>query len=255
MALQRYSAFVALATFFLIIAGGLVTSTGSGLAVPYWPLSFGQWMPPMEGGVFYEHGHRMIAAAVGLLTVILAVWVWKSAGTGPLVRKLALASVLAVIVQGILGGVTVLLKLPVLVSVAHATLGQLFFTINVCLAAILYAPASAYDPKISRLAWTTAGFILLQLILGGIYRHSGKLLHAHMAVAVVVVVHVVLLWRRSVKNQSPILPLTWGLFVLVLIQVVLGIFSWQMPYVSVTTAHVAVGALLLAGTAVAALKA
>src|SRR5213596_349675 len=71
---HAFSVFMTIVTFFLVIAGGLVTSTGSGLAVPDWPLSYGQLMPPMVGGVFYEHGHRMVAATVGFLTVIQAIW-------------------------------------------------------------------------------------------------------------------------------------------------------------------------------------
>ena len=72
--LRRFTKFVAAATLFLIFAGAMVTSTGSGLAVPDWPLSYGMLMPPMVGGIFYEHGHRMIAATVGFLTVLQAIW-------------------------------------------------------------------------------------------------------------------------------------------------------------------------------------
>src|SRR5213079_66312 len=72
--LRNFTKFVAAATLFLIFAGAMVTSTGSGLAVPDWPLSFGMLMPPMVGGIFYEHGHRMIAATVGFLVVIQALW-------------------------------------------------------------------------------------------------------------------------------------------------------------------------------------
>ena len=73
-ALHRFAVATAVATLFLIVAGGLVTSTESGLSVPDWPLSYGRLMPPMVGGVFYEHGHRMVATTVGILTVILAAW-------------------------------------------------------------------------------------------------------------------------------------------------------------------------------------
>ena len=84
------------ATLFLIFAGGLVTSTGSGLAVPDWPLSFGMLFPPMIGGIFYEHGHRMVAATVGLLTIVLAVWLWRSEERA-WVRRLGMVAVGAVI--------------------------------------------------------------------------------------------------------------------------------------------------------------
>ena len=63
--LHRYAMLTAFCTFLLVIAGGLVTSTGSGLAVPDWPLSYGMFFPPLVGGILYEHGHRMIAGAVG----------------------------------------------------------------------------------------------------------------------------------------------------------------------------------------------
>src|SRR5438093_4990523 len=72
--LHLFACLTAVATFFLIIAGGLVTSTGSGLAVPDWPLSFGMLFPPMVGGIFYEHGHRMVAGTVALMTLVLAAW-------------------------------------------------------------------------------------------------------------------------------------------------------------------------------------
>src|SRR5262245_52477716 len=105
--LHYWAVFTALCTFLLVIAGALVTSTGSGLAVPDWPLSFGQFFPEMKGGVFFEHGHRMIAGTVGIITVLLAVSVWRKESRGS-VRRLAAAMVGAVVLQALLGGVTVL---------------------------------------------------------------------------------------------------------------------------------------------------
>src|SRR5688500_20142361 len=80
--LHRYAALVAASTVLLIAAGGMVTSTNSGLAVPDWPNTYGQFMftfpmKNMVGGIFYEHGHRLIASTVGFLTIILAVWIWR----------------------------------------------------------------------------------------------------------------------------------------------------------------------------------
>src|SRR5258706_9973230 len=131
--LRRYAKFVAASTLFLIFAGAMVTSTGSGLAVPDWPLSYGMVMPPMIGGIFYEHGHRMIAATVGLLTVIQAIWL-QPRGPKRFNRVLGWCSVGAVIAQGVLGGVTVLLLLPHSVSIAHAGLAEIFFCLNASLA-------------------------------------------------------------------------------------------------------------------------
>src|SRR5258706_3405437 len=108
---HRFAVVTAGATLVLIFVGALVTSTGSGLAVPDWPLSFGQVFPPMVGGVLYEHGHRLVAAGVGLLTVTLMVLMtrWEPRSWA---RWLARAAVGVVILQGTLGGVTVLLRLP-----------------------------------------------------------------------------------------------------------------------------------------------
>ena len=122
--LHRFAVLTASATCVLLFLGGLVTSTGSGLAVPDWPLSFGQVFPEMVGGVLFEHGHRLAASAVGLLTLVLAVWVVVS-DTRPSIRGLAVAMLVAVILQGVLGGVTVLYKLPLAVSVTHACLAQI----------------------------------------------------------------------------------------------------------------------------------
>src|SRR6187397_1684418 len=117
-ALRAFTKLVAFSTLFLIFAGAMVTSTGSGLAVPDWPLSYGMLMPPMVGGIFYEHGHRMIAATVGFLTVIQAIWLQRREPKRFL-RALGWWSVGAVIAQGLLGGLTVKLLLPKSVSIAH----------------------------------------------------------------------------------------------------------------------------------------
>src|SRR6185437_17074009 len=98
--LHAFSVFLALATFLLVVAGGLVTSTGSGLAVPDWPLSYGKFFPPMVGGIFYEHGHRMIAATVGFLTVIQAIWL-QLREPKRFLRILGWTSLAAVIAQGV----------------------------------------------------------------------------------------------------------------------------------------------------------
>src|SRR5688572_14498053 len=135
MARHRFAVVTAAATYVLLFLGGLVTSTGSGLAVPDWPLSFGQVMPEMIGGVLYEHGHRLAASGVGLLTLILSIWT-AVAETRPGVRALGILMLVAVVLQGILGGVTVLYKLPIAVSVTHACLAQTFFCLTVIMAVV-----------------------------------------------------------------------------------------------------------------------
>ena len=134
-ALHVFAVFTAAMTFFLIVAGGLVTSTGSALAVPDWPLSFGMLMPPMVGGIFYEHGHRMIAGFVATLTLVLAVWLWLREPRR-WVRVLGLVAFGAVIGQAVLGGLTVLLLLPPSIAIAHACLAQTFFCLTIALAIV-----------------------------------------------------------------------------------------------------------------------
>src|SRR5271166_6793452 len=122
---HRFAVFLAGATLALIVLGALVTSNDAGLSVPDWPTSFGSLykIPKLVGGVKFEHTHRMIAQGAGLLTIILAVWTWRSEKRRWL-RILALAALGTVIVQGILGGLTVLFYLPPAVSSAHAALAQ-----------------------------------------------------------------------------------------------------------------------------------
>ncbi|MBI5473418.1 MAG: heme A synthase [Ignavibacteriae bacterium] len=178
--LHRFAVLLSVSTFCLIIAGGLVTSTGSGLAVPDWPLSYGQLMPPMVGGIFYEHGHRMIATFVGMLTTILAVWFWMKE-TRKWVKVLGGIALLAVITQGVLGGITVIFLLPTAISVSHATLAQSFFSLTIFLAIITSREWKAIVPveleaadKTRALMLATSATILLQLILGALMRHTAS---------------------------------------------------------------------------------
>src|SRR5204863_4079010 len=132
---HRFAVFVACATFFLIIAGANVTSHDAGLATSDWPLSNGQVFPKMVGNLFWEHGHRMVATAVGLLTIVLAIFI-QAREKRIWVKRLGWIALGGVIAQGLLGGLTVKLNLPLAVSAAHATLAQLFFLITVSLAVV-----------------------------------------------------------------------------------------------------------------------
>src|SRR5256886_16390027 len=109
--IHRLAAATATATFVLLFVGGLVTSTGSGLAVPDWPLSFGQVFPPMVGGVLFEHGHRLAATVAGCLTVVLALWT-VVADAPATVRAPGLPALLPARLQGGLGGAPRPSKLP-----------------------------------------------------------------------------------------------------------------------------------------------
>lgn len=180
--LHRFAVFTAFSTFLLIIAGGLVTSNSAGLSVPDWPNTYGKFMfsfplSQMVGGIFYEHGHRMIASTVGFLTVLLAVWLWRREERA-WVRNMGYAAVGAVIAQGVLGGITVLFYLPTVISTAHALLAQTFFCITLAIAYVtsregLATPAARESsPSIGRMSAIAAAMVFVQLLLGAWMRHS-----------------------------------------------------------------------------------
>ena len=174
---HRFAVVTVAATLALIFVGGLVTSTGSGLSVPDWPLSYGMLMPPMVGGVFYEHGHRMAATAVGFLTLVLAVWTARTEGRRA-IRRLAWAALAAVIAQGVLGGLTVIYLLPTPISVAHACLAQLFFCTLIAIATMTSREWIDGHPSddVSGLrgaATVATAAVFAQLLLGAVMRHIG----------------------------------------------------------------------------------
>jgi cytochrome c oxidase assembly protein subunit 15 len=179
--IHRFAVLVAVCTLILVFVGGLVTSTDSGLAVPDWPLSYGQVFPPMPGGVFYEHSHRLVAASVGFLTVILAMWLWRKEPRR-WVRGLGGLALLTVVCQGVLGGITVLYLLPTAVSVSHAGLAQIFLCLGVSIAVFTSRSwqdeAARIDEEagVSLRALTVAATaaIYIQTILGALMRHTGS---------------------------------------------------------------------------------
>jgi len=278
---RKHHAFVVLtacATFLLIIAGALVTSNDAGLAVPDWPTSFGSLyrIPPMVGGVKYEHGHRMLAQFIGLLTIVLALWTWRVERRAWM-RKLGFVALAIVIAQGILGGITVLYYLPPAVSSAHATLAQTFFSLLVAMAvftsrgwvAAMEQPVIAADarrPSLRTLSVLSTLAVYVQLVLGAAFRHSGMKLLPHLISAVVVTVLLVWTSTRVLSEHSAVPPLRrTALLVLSLLIVQLGLgfgayltrVEWgrdapqpMIEMVATTVAHVAVGALLLAVTVI-----
>jgi cytochrome c oxidase assembly protein subunit 15 len=186
MLLHLFAALVALCTAILIFAGGLVTSTGSGLSVPDWPTTYGWFMfsfplEKMVGGIFYEHSHRMIASTVGFLIVVLAVWLWR-AEPRAWVRRLGYIALGAVITQGILGGITVLWFLPTPISIAHAGLAQLVFCLTTAIAlATSRGWHRAYssggntlrdDRALRQIAMVTTAAVYAQIIAGATMRHN-----------------------------------------------------------------------------------
>jgi cytochrome c oxidase assembly protein subunit 15 len=277
------------ATFLLIVAGGLVTSTESGLSVPDWPTTYGQNMftfpvSKWVGGIRFEHSHRLIASTVGFLTIVFLAWTFFSHARRWL-KTLAVIALLAVVAQGVLGGLTVKYLLPTPISVAHACLAQTFFCLTIALA---IATSRWWDRAGERSReetftrpnawWSVAAFAALyvQLVLGSWMRHSnaglaipdfpasfGGILpdhwdariavhfaHRAWAVAAATILVFASVRARSSRLSSGISRLAGLLLALLPIQVLLGALSvWTQKAVLVTVAHQSTGALLLAGTA------
>lgn len=284
MNLHRFSLLVALATFFLIIAGALVTSHDAGLATSDWPLSNGQVFPKMVGNLFWEHGHRMVATTVGLLTIVLTLYILRKERRR-WVRRLGVFALVAVVAQGLLGGLTVKLMLPLVVSAAHATLAQLFFCTTVSLA-VFTSPgwlrerptAEEHNGVPTRyLCLAAVATIFLQLIIGATLRHSATwdhplptdLLVAHIGGAVAVTLLLATatgtILRRHADQTYLTRPATIALCLLG-VQLLLGLAAYITrqaspnepqplnPMVAITVAHVACGALVFATTIVLTLR-
>jgi heme a synthase len=272
---HTFAVFTACCTFLLLIAGALVTSNDAGLSVPDWPLSYGSLMPPMVGGIFYEHSHRMIAAFVGFLSIILAVSLWRTEPRKWL-RWLGLAALGAVIAQGILGGITVLFFLPASISAAHATLAQIFFCTVVAIALFTSAwwqrarplAVDAQGTPIHSLGIATAAATLVQIILGAAFRHKGFGIDPHLAGAVVVTG--LIFWFSAIlRLRFPDVPVLRNsarvLHAFIGIQLLLGaaaywsrLYSRQFPQpipimVTLTVMHTVFGAVLLATVVVVTL--
>ena len=173
------SMLLAAGTLMLLAAGAMVTSTGSSLAVPDWPLAYGELFPPMVGGILYEHGHRLVAASVGLVTLILAGWLaWAEERTW--VKWMGAGAAVLVIVQGVLGGLTVIYLLPKPISISHAITAHLFFLLVVVISQVTdpgwktwNSNARDANPKVVRM-WATVSLvlILLELLAGATMRHN-----------------------------------------------------------------------------------
>lgn len=291
--LHRYARLLVAATLLLVAAGGMVTSTNSGLSVPDWPTTYGYSMysfplSKMVGGIFYEHGHRLIASTVGFLTIGLVVFIWR-VEPRRWMRQLAVIGLVAVVLQGVLGGLTVLYMLPAPVSISHAGLAQAFFCLTVSVALFTsrtwLTPALPIvdDATLRRRALTLTILIYLQILLGATMRHIGAGLaipdfplafgrvlpptwtaqiavhfaHRVMALVVtlVIIANAVYVLRRH-RNSPGLVRPSLGLIGLVAVQVTLGalvVLTAKQPVVN--TLHVATGALVLATSLVVTLRA
>jgi len=283
LALHRYTVVCATATFVLIFVGGLVTSTGSALAVPDWPLAFGKFIPPLTGGIRFEWGHRLAAGAVSVLTLILAIWTWWREPR-QWVRTTAFAALGLILLQAGLGGLTVLMLLPLALAVAHAAAAQAFFCLMVAmvvfnrrdfgrLAGNSEVGPPRKRPSLALLATLTTVAIYTQILVGAVMRHLGAGLaipdfpmsygrlvppfysfavginFAHRCGALVVTLLISWTSVRAIHLYSAERPLRNDailILALVAMQITLGALTiWSGRAVLPTTAHVATGAALL----------
>jgi len=291
--LHKYSRLVVASTVLLILAGSFVTSTGSGLSVPDWPTTYGWNMfafPPskMVGGIFYEHGHRLIASTVGFMTIVLAAWIWMTDSRRWL-KWFGVGALGAVVAQGLLGGLTVLFLLPPAVSTAHAGLAEIFFCMTVAIAVFTspswiegYAGVGADDVRLRQLTTTTLVVIYTQILIGATMRHVGAGLaipdfpwmfghivpdhwspaiaihFTHRFGALVATLSILAtstyIWMRHADRAELARPATLIIF-LVGLQLMLGAFTvLSRRDVWINSLHVVCGALVLTTALVIALR-
>jgi heme A synthase len=272
----RLVAFVALLTWLLLMLGCLVHGTGSSLACPDWPTCYGSFFPAMKNGVEYEHTHRVVATLVGLFTLVAAGLLARSrlrSSRALANYRWAVLAVAAVILQGLLGGITVIYRLPMLVSLSHLALSMGFFSLLVFLAVRLldWDLSVSVPPVVARLTMVGALVVFTQIVLGGLVRHTHnglactsailcdgelwprrigpqiQMLHRFGAVvtASVTVTITLLLLRHTTDVRLRVLAL--AALGLVGTQLTLGLLSvWWSLDVTTVTLHHGIGALLLA---------
>lgn len=276
-----------LTTVLLLSWGGVVTSIGAGMAFPDWPTSLGSYnlLNPVDGwwqvpAYLAEHGHRLIASLVGMLTVTLGAWTWW-ADPRAWMRKLGLGAVVLVVAQGILGGLRVL-WVSLNLAMIHACVAQLFFAVLVAMTLFVtdtwrhrdgVLPDTGGAARLRGWSYAAAVVIYLQIVLGALLRHPGAgmsggytALHATGAFAVVGVVFGVLVLAEKHFDDRPTVRRTaWVLTGAMGLQFALGLASLLLTlyepsgqgsvvaYVVLTVSHLVVGALLFGTSIVMAL--
>jgi cytochrome c oxidase assembly protein subunit 15 len=243
---------LACATFPLLWVGGLVTTTDAGMAFRDWLTSDGHFMlfyPWLSsaGEKFVEHGHRLLGATVGFLSIALVAVVWKTEPRA-WVRKFSLVILAGVILQGVLGGMRVVFDERTL-ALVHGCTGPVFFLLSVAMVVFTSRwwretePAAPTEKSrgLLRLAILCTALALAQLAVGAVVRHSPHLtgeyapalfhtaVYFHLLLALLIVVHVLLLAWRCCRSH---LQAAGGLCLVALLglQIVLGLETWFHKY-------------------------
>jgi cytochrome c oxidase assembly protein subunit 15 len=269
-AAHRLALLTGAATLLLILAGGLVTNTGSALAVPDWPTTFGHNMffypwSQMVGGIFYEHSHRLLGSLVGLLTLGLAAALWRVGGG---LRVAGIVAALAVIGQGVLGGLRVVLLQDAL-AILHGCLAQAFFALVAALALATSSrgqqPVAPIEPGVRTATLLAAGLVYVQIVFGALLTHAGWLqVHLVGALAVFALVPVAAARLRR-AGDAVAAPLARSLLVMLALQLVLGlatlaarlapeVVSAPALLLGLPVAHRLAGSLILAVSVMLALR-
>jgi cytochrome c oxidase assembly protein subunit 15 len=265
---HRYAIFIVCWTIVLLTAGALVTSEDAALAVPDWPLSYGTITPPMVGGIVYEHTHRLIAMGLGLLCIGLAALIWRT-DDRPWMRWLGIAALGGVVLQGVLGGLTVIKLLHYWLPVMHACTAQLMFALVVSIAVFtsrwwtesLPQYQDKGSPSVHTVVTINAFVIFLQVLAGAGFRHQYISLRPHVIGAPIVlgvVIWTAAILRRRFSQVREISRARILLHATVGTQILLGVVAlWSristadapqpMPLmVASTVIHTVVGAILFA---------
>jgi heme A synthase len=216
-------------TLCLITLGGFVKNTGSSLACPDWPLCFGQVFPKMEGGVAIEHSHRLLAAFIGLLVIAIVYFSNSFKRENPKLFKVSIIALLVVILQGVLGGLTVLLQISPLVSTFHLALSQIFLLILIYLS-LKSRPqgfpeiesAQSPAPKVSKLLLISGVLLYFQILWGAAVRHTGAgaacgLGHKYSLLCMEASTGGLTLWPDQIQSQFHILHRYIGLIMIFVI--------------------------------------
>jgi len=265
---HKYALFLVAWAIVLLTAGALVTSEDAALAVPDWPLSYGTLNPPMVGGIAFEHSHRLIAAALGLLIIGLAFLLWRY-DERPSMKYLGLAALGAVIFQGILGGLVVIKLLHYWLPVMHACTAEITFAILVCIAVCtsrwymqsLPQYVDRGSPSIHFIVTLNAFVIFLQVLVGAGFRHKYLSLKPHVYGAPIVlamVIYAAYMLGLRFPEVPAMVRVRKLLHSLIGLQILLGLVAlWARinsaddpqplpPVVISTVVHTVVGALLFA---------
>lgn len=187
--LHAFAIFQVVVTFALLILGGTVTSKGVGMAVPDWPESLGHNMfalPPSlwQGGIFWEHTHRLLASFVGVVAIISCVWLWVSQKHRPWLRNVGMIALLLVIVQGVMGGLRVTRdashpEFALAMRIVHGIAAQAYLCITILIAAATsrwwLESKTQTSPRLGfRTAVALLAILVVQLTLGAAMRHTGS---------------------------------------------------------------------------------